>query len=303
MFLPHPWRPVTFDDAPAVAALIDEDEVFAGFRSRLVPEDVAEWTSRTNLETDSWLLEREGLLLAAGGGQLHAGTYFARGCVRPAAKGTGLGSVLVDLAEARAAQHGVPSIHQVTLGPDHAARQLLGSRGYREARRHYAMTIELEETPPQPQLPDGLAFEQFREDGADAWYAASNEIFQDEWGFDLGTFDEWWQQRAGDDHSLWFLVRDGTEIAGLVQAESGRRGGGLVNWVGVRKPWRRRGVGRALLLQAFRELHGRGLNRVGLGVDAENPSQATRLYESVGMHVEADHATFVRPLTTTAQAV
>jgi mycothiol synthase len=292
--LPHGWRPMTVDDGPAVAALIDEDEVFSGFRSRLGPEDVAEWTSRTNLESDSWLIERDSLLLAAGGGQLHAGTYFARGCVRPVVKGTGLGSVLVDLAEARATQHGVPSIHQVTLGPDHAARHLLESRGYREARRHYAMTIELGETPLPPQLPNDLAFEQFREVAAAAWYAASNEIFEDEWGFDLGTFDEWWRSRADDDHSLWFLVRDGAEIAGLVQAESGRRGGGLVNWVGVRRPWRRRGVGRALLLQAFCELRARGATRVGLGVDAENPSQATRFYESVGMHVEADHATFVR---------
>lgn len=101
MSLPDGWRPLTPDDAVAVAALIDEDEVFAGFRSRLGAEDVAEWTARTNLETDSWLYEEAGQLLAAGGGQLHAGLYFARGCVRPGGKGTGLGTVLVDLAEAR----------------------------------------------------------------------------------------------------------------------------------------------------------------------------------------------------------
>src|SRR5215211_6970899 len=90
--LPHGWRPITSDDAPAVAALIDEDEVFAGFRSRLGAEDVDDWSSRTNLETDSWLREDGGQLVAAGGGQLHAGTYFARGCVRPGAKGRGLGT-------------------------------------------------------------------------------------------------------------------------------------------------------------------------------------------------------------------
>ena len=55
-------------------------------------------------------------------------------------------------------------------------------------------------------------------------------------------------------------------------------------------------LGRALLLQAFGELHARGATRVGLGVDAENPSQATRLYESVGMYVEADHATSLKEL-------
>lgn len=294
--LPEGWRPIGPSDAAAVAALIDEDEVFAGFRSRLGPEDVEEWASRTNLASDSWLLERDGRLLAAGGGQLHVGTYFARGCVHPEAKDRGLGAILLGLSEARAQEHRVPSVHQVALGPDIGARRLFASRGYREVRRHYAMTIELEEAPPAPELPRGLTLERFREGEERRWYAAANEIFEDEWGFDLGPFEDWWRLRAGDDHSLWLLLRDGPEIAGLVQAESGRRGGGLVNWLGVRRPWRRRGLGRALLLQAFRELHARGANRVGLGVDAENPSGATRLYESVGMHVEADHATFARKL-------
>ena len=294
--LPHGWRPIRSEDAPAVAALIDEDEVFAGFRSRLGPEDVDDWSSRTNLESDSWLLEEDGRLVAAGGGQLHAGTYFARGCVHPAAKGRGLGAMLVGFSEARAREHGAPTLHQVALGPDEAARSLLESRGYDEVRRHFEMTIELDDEPLPAELPEGLRFETFQEDGARAWYGAANEIFEDEWSFDLGTFEEWWRLVSDDDHTLWFVLRDGGEIAALVQAEAGRRGGGFVNWLGVRRQWRRRGLGRALLLQAFHELHARGAERVGLGVDAANPTGATRLYESVGMRVEADHATFAKRL-------
>src|SRR5215217_631863 len=294
--LPHGWRPITSDDAPAVAALIDEDEVFAGFRSRLGAEDVDDWSSRTNLETDSWLREDGGQLVAAGGGQLHAGTYFARGCVRPGAKGRGLGTRLLDLSEARAREHGVPTMHQVALGPDAAARRLLEARGYREARRHYEMTIELDREPASPELPDGLVLDTFRDRDARDWYAAANEIFEDEWAFDLGTFDAWWRLRAEDDHSLCFLVRHDDQIAALVQAQEGRRGGGFIDWLGVRRPWRRLGLGRALLLHAFRELRARGATRVGLGVDTQNPSGATWLYESVGMRVEADHATFAKRL-------
>ena len=99
--LPDGWRPIQPSDAPAVAALIDADEVAAGFRSRIGSEDIADWASRANLATDSWLHEEEkGRLVAAGGGQVHAGAYFARGCVHPAAKGQGLGARLVDLSEA-----------------------------------------------------------------------------------------------------------------------------------------------------------------------------------------------------------
>jgi mycothiol synthase len=115
-------------------------------------------------------------------------------------------------------------------------------------------------------------------------------------GFELEPFDEWWQRHSGDDQSLWFLVWANDKIAGLAHGEAGRRGGGLVNWLGVRKQWRSQGLGRALLLHLFRELRRRGAARAGLGVDAENPTGATRLYESAGMHVEAEHVTFMKEL-------
>jgi mycothiol synthase len=295
-FLPEGWRPLRQEDAPAAAALLDEDEVAAGFRSRLGEEDVVDMWAHTDLEHDSWLFEEGGRIAAAGGGQLHAGTYFVRGCVRPGAKGRGLGSLLLDISEDRARAHGVATLHQVALGPDQAADALLRSRGYRDVRRHYEMTIELADEPPEPTLPEGFSIETFREQDAESWYAAMNEIFEEEWGFELEPFDEWWGRHAGDDHSLWFLIwRDG-EIAGLAHGQAERRGGGLVNWLGVRKQWRHRGLARALLLHLLRELRGRGAARAGLGVDAENPTGATRLYESAGMHVEAEHVTFMKEL-------
>ena len=294
--LPEGWRPLRQADAAAAAALLDEDEVAAGYRSRLGEEDIVDMWARTDLERDSWLFEENGQIAAAGGGQLHAGTYFVRGCVRPGAKGRGLGSVLLDISEGRARAHGVGTLHQVALGADRGAEELLRSRGYRDVRRHYEMTIELAHEPPEPAVPEGHSIETFREQDAEAWYAAMKEIFAEEWGFELEPFDEWWQRHSGDDHSLWFLVRAGGEIAGLAHGEAGRRGGGVVNWLGVRKQWRHRGLGKALLLQLFRELRGRGAARAGLGVDAENPTGATHLYESAGMHVEAEHVTFMKEL-------
>jgi mycothiol synthase len=294
--LPDGWRPIRPEEARAVAALVDEDEVAAGFRSRLGEEDVADIWAHTDLAHDSWLLEEDGRIAAAGGGQLHAGTYFVRGCVRPGAKGRGLGSVLLDISEGRARAHGVATLHQVALGPDHAATALLRSRAYRDVRHHYEMTIELADEPPEPTIPADFSIETFRGQDAEPWYAAMSEIFQDEWGFELEPFDEWWQRHAGDDHSLWFVVRKNGEVAGLAHGQAGRRGGGLVNWLGVRKQWRNQGLGRALLLRLLRELRRRGAARAGLGVDAENPTGATHLYESAGMYVEAEHVTFMKEL-------
>ena len=61
-----------------------------------------------------------------------------------------------------------------------------------------------------------------------------------------------------------------------------------VGWVGslaVRRPWRRRGLGEALLRDAFVRFAERGKRSAGLGVDAENTTGAVALYERVGMHV------------------
>ena len=57
-------------------------------------------------------------------------------------------------------------------------------------------------------------------------------------------------------------------------------------------PWRGQGYAKALLLHAFREFYDRGLPRVTLGVDAENPTGATHLYERVGMHVEHENVVY-----------
>ena len=86
------------------------------------------------------------------------------------------------------------------------------------------------------------------------------------------------------DPSLVYLVRDGDEVV-AAEVNAVRFGAGWVDTIGIAKPWRRHGLGRALLLQAFGELYRRGERRVALAVDAGNETGATHLYESVGMRV------------------
>ena len=58
--------------------------------------------------------------------------------------------------------------------------------------------------------------------------------------------------------------------------------------LGVRRAWRRQGLGEALLLHAFAEFRRRDITRGTLGVDASSATGATRLYERAGMSVYRD---------------
>ena len=97
------------------------------------------------------------------------------------------------------------------------------------------------------------------------------------------------------DPTLWFLVWDGPDLAAVLRGE--RRGDiGWVGAIGVRERWRMQGLGLALLRHAFADWYSRGVRRVGLGVDAENPTGATRLYERAGMHIAYEAVAFEKEL-------
>jgi mycothiol synthase len=293
--LPDRWRSLRKEDAAAVAELLAEDEIAHGLPGKVSKEDVVSWWRRTDLDRNSWAREEAERLVAAGWLEMHGGDVVGGAAVRPGEKGKGLGAVLVDISEARARELEGSLLRLFTLGPDESARALLESRGYGEVRRHYLMALQLDFEPAAPTLPDGFAIDTFRDEEAVAFHAAAGEAFAEEWGHHSLPFDEWWAMRKDEDKSLWFVIRDGSEIAACERCDV-MQGGGFVGMLGVRKPWRRRGFGRALLLHSFHEFRRRGFERASLGVDSENPTGATRLYESVGMHVESEHVTFEKEL-------
>jgi ribosomal protein S18 acetylase RimI-like enzyme len=90
------------------------------------------------------------------------------------------------------------------------------------------------------------------------------------------------------DPSLLFLAMDGDEIAGFNLCRPHAFDDPEIGWVGslgVLRPWRKRGIGLALLRHSFNEFYRRGKRKVGLGVDANNLTGALRLYENAGMRV------------------
>jgi mycothiol synthase len=294
-------RAITPDDFPHVAAFLadDETELF-GRPSRVGVADVTAWLSGPDLAADTWLFEEDGRLVAAGWVEKHRDTGIAIGIVHRDWRGRGLGSELVDRSEERLHALGVGRIHAVTLAPDVAAEPLLTERGYREVRRFWEMTIALGDDPPEPELPEGFRIEPFSADVAHEFHAALEEAFADHWEFQPSSYEEWWErQTARPDHdpSLWFLVRAGHDVAAATRNDPERSGGGWIGAIGVRPAWRGRGLAKALLVHSFREFHRRGQRRVGLGVDSENTTGATKLYEGVGMVIDSEQVVWEKELS------
>jgi mycothiol synthase len=294
-------RPATAADFPAIGAFLAEDETdLFGRPSRVGLSDIAAWFSSVDLSSDSWLVEEAGRLVALGWVEKHGDTGVAVNVVHRDERGRGLGSRLLERSEDRLRSLGVGRIHDITLAPDVAARTLLSNRGYREVRRFWEMTIELDdEPPPEPVLPAGFRIEPFVPELAPAFHAALEEAFAEHWGHQPAPFEAWWQrQLAMPDHdsSLWFVVRADGEVAAATRNDPERSGGGWIGALGVRPAWRGRGLAKALLLQSFREFHRRGKRRVGLGVDSENATGATKLYESVGMVVDTEQVVWEKLL-------
>jgi GNAT superfamily N-acetyltransferase len=294
-------RSITPDDFSPLAAFLAEDETHLfGRPSRLGVADVTAWLSGPDLTSDTWLFEEDGRLVAAGWVEKHHDTGIAIGIVHRERRGRGLGSELVDRSEERLRALGVGRVHAVTLAPDLAAGPLLTGRGYRAVRRFWEMTTELDDDPPpEPRLPAGFRIESFSSELGRAFHGALEEAFAEHWEHQPEPFEEWWERqvaRPDHDPSLWFVALTGEDVAAATRNDPERSGGGWIGAIGVRPAWRGRGLAKALLLHSFREFHRRGQRRVGLGVDSENATGATKLYESVGMVVDTEQVVWEKTL-------
>jgi mycothiol synthase len=294
----HAVRPLSAADADHAAEVLRELESLFRRRVGATPSELLEWWSFSELATDSWCVERDGRIAAFAWVTHHGnGEADVGGAVRPDSHGLGLGGSLVELSERRSRELGARRIFSHLYAGDTAGSALLEKHGYRDARHFFEMVADLENAPPEPAWPDGIRPEPFRREDARAFHAALGQAFEDEWGFIAMPFDTWLERRVERaDTSLYFVARDGDQLAGVVRNEPDWRGMGWVGALGVLPAWRRRGLGRALLLHSFRAFYDRGIRRVGLGVDTENPSGATRLYESVGMRVTAEDVVYEKAL-------
>jgi mycothiol synthase len=196
---------------------------------------------------------------------------------------------LVDWAEERARQRGGTLVRAFAYDRDEPEKKVLELRGYELIRHSYRMRIDFEGEQPTPTWPAGVTVRVAAEEDVETAYETYSETFEDTWEFGRDPFDEWrhWMIKDDRDLSLWFIAEGDGEVAGIALCKpwEAEEGLGWVQILGVRRAWRRQGLGRALLLHVFGEFHRRGFHGVGLGVDAESLTGAQRLYENAGMRV------------------
>lgn len=305
-------RAVTWADLHAVAKLIYEvTEADGDITVAVTPEELEhEWhTEGFNPETDAFLVEtQDGRVVGFQdfyNVKNHAHLTID-GYVHPDFKGMGIDRALMERAEARALEEmklAAPDlrvyIRSTMDGKDEPAISLHKEMGYATVRYFWRMEITLDEMPTIPPFPEGIELRPFdKEAHSHLVWQADNEAFNEHWGSHGSTFEEWSFrkfERPEFDPNLWLIAWDGDQIAGFSQNRY-RMGIGWVGTLGVRKPWRKKGLGLTLLKHSFADFYKRGMKTIGLGVDASNSTGATRLYERAGMHVVSEFVTFEKEL-------
>jgi mycothiol synthase len=232
------------------------------------------------------------------------------GRVHPEHRRQGVGTRLMEWLEQRAHETVAlaPPEARVVMesaidSTDEGTNHLLLAQGFVLVRQYHMMHIDLDAPPPTPELPEGIAIKsnaELRDDRG--FYDAFVDSFRDHWGFMPHTFEHWIRSSTNEEYydpSLWFAAVDGEEIAGICICAKKAHDApekGSVEELGVRRAWRKRGIGVALLHHAFGEYYRRGIYKVSLGVDTESLTGATRLYERAGMHVEKTHNRYQKEL-------
>ncbi len=284
-------RPAIDADLDDIVRLIDDADRGLG----LDPDPIREYLTwiwhvpSTDLGRDTRLVLRDEVVAGYAQGIWNpeeGGPLGSLIRVHPDHLGRGIGSWALAWQEALAAERGSEGIRAQTADRDVAGRTLLTSRGYVRVRSSFTMGRELVREEDPGVAPAGVTIRVFETGGDErALHEVHEASFADHWGFrpiPYATFEAEMYGAEDWDPSLAHLAEVDGQVVGHVVALS-FEGDAYVAILGVVPRWRGRGIAKALLRRAFAELAQRGHQEVRLGVDAQNPTGAVALYESVGM--------------------
>lgn len=235
----------------------------------------------------------------------------------PAVLGRGIGSSMLAWGESRLREIGAAHatdgpcwFGQETWDTETAAHVLLTQNGYLPVRTFFDMVRPTLDDIPDPKIPADFTVRPVGPDDLRAVWEAEMEAVRDHWG-GRDESETAFARFIGDpstDPSLFVVGFAGDEVAGAVRNVIdddenellGRRRGTL-DVVFVRRPFRRLGLARALILRSLHLLRDRGMSGAGLGVDSENPNAALELYRSCGFEVRSSNTSWRKPFDVTTE--
>ena len=226
------------------------------------------------------------------------------GCVHPDHWGKGLGGHIVTWAEDcahTALEKCEPGLRVAPRSGAEAHNKegcaLFTGLGWKHTRSFYRMVVEFDSAPEAPLFPDGILVRPYNpETELEEVYRTFVDSFKDHFGFVEQPFEKGFAEykhnmveEPGYSPAMWFVAMDGDQMAGVCicrREDPEDTESGWVGELGVRRAWRKHGLGYALLKHAFAAFYADGKKRAGLGVDADSLTGALKLYERAGMVVQ-----------------
>ncbi len=224
----------------------------------------------------------------------------------------GIGTAMLNYNESRlrqiAAEHpqdGPRYYQSWAANTDTGTSALLESQGYEPVRYDFDMVCDLKEPFPDASLPDGLEVRPVKPEHTWQVFRAADEAFQDHWGFRPTPDEEFesWMKDPNFRPEFWKVTWDGDQVAGSVQNfynpkenEEFNRKRGYTEGISTRRPWRKRGLASALIVQSMKMFKEMGMTETAHSVDAENISGALRLYKNLGYKVVKQYTMYRKPM-------
>lgn len=294
------------DEAEEVQNLDQITHQFAHFKNCNLEKDILLGEVDGQLITFCrvwWILEEEK-------------TYIYRSwChIHPDWRDIGIGTALLaynenrlrEIAQENEHPTNMPRLLESWSGPTMpGANVLLGEAGYKPARYFFTMIRPIDALLPEVPMPDGLEVHPFEDAQNRPIWEAINEAFRDHWGYVEGTEEDYQRflTRPNRKTHLWQVAWDGDEVAAMIlnnffeeENETFNRKRGWTDPICTRRPWRRRGLAKALLVKSIEMFRDMGFDDTALGVDTENPNGALELYQSVGYETDKTWISYRKPL-------
>ncbi len=314
-------RPSTYDDIPAVVQIMN-----ASSQAERGEDTISEFRQRRNMEMEGVYLPLNTVLIENEAGTAVAYLYFeqeepfvtftAYGVVHPDFCNLGIGTYLLEWAEAEARKRMVMAppearvvLHSEIFETNKNGRLLHLNQGFELTRSFIFLKTTMVAPPPKPNWPEGITVHNVTKELWPKVGDALEEAFIDHWGVPneetekhvskpnpLPEFiknepespnrDE--DQPYFNSPGLIFTAMNGEQVIGsclnnekCVSDESM----GVLGSLSVIRPWRNKGVGYNLTLHALNEFWDRGIKTVRTDTDKENFTYSYQVYFKAGFQV------------------